>query len=677
MEAKITEMTRQYFDSTKLHTLHRKAKNNPLKETSNVSQQESYTSSRELARQGSNTGIPQKATTPTNNLKIAWIGNDDNPLEKQTVGKSEDKESHTGERGNVQRMRIMNEREGDVPNRSYESLPLTGAITQAINQHSQEWKGFMSRIEIGANGTVMKTDDDSSDTSRQTFQATDPALMKPAGTQPSGPQGMLPYNPPTAPDPIHRHLQRGPDGSLPPGVEDEKNRQAPPSPPVKQPEDPPQNKALRESAAKRESRPGDGLAQFKSSLAARFDEWDKRFGGKGYLTEQDIDELMEDASIKGGDAATVATLKELQRKANGKGKELHVSREGLTEYTRDEKGNLKEPPEGPAPMKTWEQVTSEASMNGPNVGANDSGLQDPGSLWLDAKARLDGSSHDLFASPDGKPNYEAARQGKTGSCYFISTVTAMAQDNPEKLRDMIQENVESDGTRTYTVTFPGCDHPITVKEPTDAELAHFSGSGSDGMWLTVLEKAYGQKLLEDDQKSGHAPIDPRTDDSTSKIPSDRTGIGGNATDVIKTLTGCDGQVIPLRWREVSNTDPNDVRNAFVAPSNLYETMQQALLDKRLVLAGSCHPLPGGPDPSTGSGSTPQLRSGHEFSVLAVGVDENGNRTVTLRDPHGNFGENLEYLPYYGASDGKNDGIVTISYDDFLRYFSGVTVEQPQ
>lgn len=660
MDTKVTPLFRQYVDSTESLSTHKK-KDTTSGETEApaASHGESYTPSYERAK---NAGASRKEHVLLSALKNSWMRG---PVETQQVKRPQNTAGQARDLEIMQETRTQKETENVVPFCTPESPHVSGAIAQAVSQHNQKEKGIQSRVEIGANGALMMMDDEA-------------GVVKTAQT---GDPGRLPYTPPTAPDPINGHLIPGPDGSIPPGVqwvmEDEKNRQAPPGPSVKQPEDPPQNQALRESAAKRESRPGDGLAQFKTSLAARFDEWDKRFGGKGYLTEQDIDELMEDAGIKGDDAATVATLKELQRKANGKGTEFHVSREGLTEYTRDEKGNLKDPPGGPAPMKTWEQVTREASMNGPRAGANDSGLQDPGSLWLDAKARLDGSSHELFASPDGKPHYEAARQGKTGSCYFISTVTAMAQDNPEKLRDMLQENVESDGTRSYTVTFPGYDHPITVKEPTDAELANFSGSGNDGMWLTVLEKAYGQKLLEDDRKSGRTPIDTRTDDSTSRIPSDRTGIGGNAADVIKALTGHDGQEIPLRWREVSNTDPNDVRDVFVAPSNLYETMQQALLDKRMVLAGSCHPLPGGPDPGTGSASTPQLRSGHEFTVLAVGVDENGNRTVTLRDPHGDFGQNLEYLPYYGASDGKNDGVVTISYDDFLRYFGGVRVEQPQ
>jgi len=48
------------------------------------------------------------------------------------------------------------------------------------------------------------------------------------------------------------------------------------------------------------------------------------------------------------------------------------------------------------------------------------------------------------------------RQGQLGDCYFLATLASIAQQDPERIRNMVEAN--SDGT--YTVWFPS-HHPAT------------------------------------------------------------------------------------------------------------------------------------------------------------------------------------------------------------------------
>lgn len=83
---------------------------------------------------------------------------------------------------------------------------------------------------------------------------------------------------------------------------------------------------------------------------------------------------------------------------------------------------------------------------------------------------------------------EAVQQGSTGDCYFLAAMAAMAAGRPAALARAVVAN--KDGT--YTVTFPGAKgEPITVEEPTEAELLVYAAGNSYGKWVAVMEKAYG------------------------------------------------------------------------------------------------------------------------------------------------------------------------------------------
>jgi len=92
---------------------------------------------------------------------------------------------------------------------------------------------------------------------------------------------------------------------------------------------------------------------------------------------------------------------------------------------------------------------------------------------------------------------DSVRQGGLGSCYFHSTVAAMARSNPKIIQDIITEN--SDGT--YTVLFPdGKKMNVYPEDLRYARLSRFELS--DGQWVGVLLRAYAQRQVRETLMAG-------------------------------------------------------------------------------------------------------------------------------------------------------------------------------
>jgi hypothetical protein len=120
----------------------------------------------------------------------------------------------------------------------------------------------------------------------------------------------------------------------------------------------------------------------------------------------------------------------------------------------------------------------------------------------------------------GGPHLTAISQSWTSDCYFLSTVGALAQTNPGSLVRLIKAN----GDGTYTIAFPG-KQLVRLHSPTDSELAAYTGA-TDGLWLSLLEKAYGVVRIKDEPKQ------PRTDE-----PLDSVGFRTGNPSVVGILTG--------------------------------------------------------------------------------------------------------------------------------------------
>jgi hypothetical protein len=87
-------------------------------------------------------------------------------------------------------------------------------------------------------------------------------------------------------------------------------------------------------------------------------------------------------------------------------------------------------------------------------------------------------------------SYLAVRQGGLGSCYFHASIAALARANPGLLRSAIRQTAPD----TFVVTF--ASGAIETVDLMDVQYARdHDYDNSDGLWVAVLLRAYGQVTL--------------------------------------------------------------------------------------------------------------------------------------------------------------------------------------
>jgi hypothetical protein len=244
-------------------------------------------------------------------------------------------------------------------------------------------------------------------------------------------------------------------------------------------------------------------------------------------------------------------------------------------------------------------------------------------------ASLSAANQNLFAHPDNplediRP--DAVSQGWTRDCLFMSTLASVANSNPQLIRNMIHDN----GNRTYTVTFPGDrQHPVTVSAPTDSELAAFARGSERGLWPAVMERAYGA------WRNNNGVIQENT--------SDRLWI--NVTQLLTGESSTRSHMWHMSHARIQEILANANRSPVVVGMDSEYFASIGISDNI--------------DDATG------LRRGHAYSVL--GYDAR-TRTVTLRNPWGH-GEPRDASGR--PRDGIDDGVFTMSYDEFYGRFNAI------
>lgn len=224
---------------------------------------------------------------------------------------------------------------------------------------------------------------------------------------------------------------------------------------------------------------------FSETLKSSFRNWDEN--GDGFLTEEELDEALQDPQIKGNQAAALAAVRLYARSK--------WSKSDL--FDQFSLADL-------MPVNSETGQTTEAGKK-------------LVSLYEKSLKKIEKASPMLFAS--GVPHIEEIKQGKTGDCYFLSTAGGMAYHTPQRIIEMIQKN--DDGS--FSVTFPR-HKPISVAAPTDTEIACYSDAGDDGMWIHVLEKAYATYKNKKTKKYAIEPLDVVTH-------------GGSGARMIMFMTG--------------------------------------------------------------------------------------------------------------------------------------------
>jgi hypothetical protein len=239
--------------------------------------------------------------------------------------------------------------------------------------------------------------------------------------------------------------------------------------------------------------------------------------------------------------------------------------------------------------------------------------------------------------PDGQPDWNKVTQGQNGDCVLESSAISQDHVDPKKLQQMIADN--HDGT--YTVHFDGTK-PVTVQAPTDAELAHYGNAGSNGVWSAVLSKAYGTLNYQDgkfldDNLTGREPFDGINGSFPQQVMPYFTGHGTLTYDVPGLAQ--DGQL-----------GMDGLRNGLVSATS----------SGRMALATT------GDQPTTKDG----LIGEHAYAVIGYDKDKD---SITLRNP---WGRSLQGLPSDITQDPNHPGLLTMPLTRFAQNFQQVVVDDP-
>jgi hypothetical protein len=223
---------------------------------------------------------------------------------------------------------------------------------------------------------------------------------------------------------------------------------------------------------------------------------------------------------------------------------------------------------------------------------------------------------------------DAVKQGLVKDEAFEAALASIAKTNPEQIKKMIKDN--HDGT--YTVTFPGApNEPITVKAPTEAERGLYNGGSKDGVWASVMEKAYGAYCQKSVTRRSIA------------------NLGGGSTP----SEGAQGETSPDGFELMTGNHVKTQMTSFHSQEAVRKEMMEAF-NHNPPLAVTSYANIGWPGMD---GKTPDgIQRDQAYSV--IGFDPNGadGGTVTVRN-----------------ADGSGGG-VKISMKQFMKNFNEVYYE---
>jgi hypothetical protein len=236
------------------------------------------------------------------------------------------------------------------------------------------------------------------------------------------------------------------------------------------------------------------------------------------------------------------------------------------------------------------------------------------------------------AGPADAPRFDAAslwgkegptqadiRQDSLGDCYLVATLAAVAQQQPDRIRDAISFNAE---TGSYSVRLFDSNGRARSFEVTQADvadnIARRGGSTADNsgtdqrIWPAVMEVAYA-KMLDSDHANGIE--EGYTDLSDGGWPQDAmqaiTGDRGSETRFSQGMFEGRGAALDRLAGQVDAALGND------RPVTLWSVPENRSMWDRI---------------TGGQGRQDGLVDNHVYSVESIRRDANGEWQVTLRNP---------------------------------------------
>lgn len=325
---------------------------------------------------------------------------------------------------------------------------------------------------------------------------------------------------------------------------------------------------------------------FAEVVQEYFGQWDSN--GDGVLSKEEIESAATNPKVRGDAAAAVATLVHFVRNKDFTlppiTKDYLTATTALDSKSADEQSDQDEDANSDIAKRPSYQRTFHKYL-----------------------LKVNQTSRQLF--PQNIPSFEAVHQGSLGDCPFVSTVGALVYRNPAVFKAMF---VEKDNGST-SVTF-GNGQSLNIHNLTDVDIAIWSSAGTNGLWLTILEKAYRRILVATEHPD----------------PKDRPSIYdkfGPSARTIEILDGHQTRKVEMRSVRAGKIELDALRRDLIVASS------EKLLVKAETPAGK---------------KTPGISPDHAYAVL--GYDK-GTDLVHVWNPHGN-----NFTPK--GTDGLQNGYIT-------------------
>jgi Calpain family cysteine protease len=230
----------------------------------------------------------------------------------------------------------------------------------------------------------------------------------------------------------------------------------------------------------------------------------------------------------------------------------------------------------------------------------------------------------------------AIDQRSFGDCVLLAALGAtfapQSNDAGNSVSKTINDMLLDNGDNTYTVRFFTQDLKaewVTVDNrlaTTDGKNL-FGASHKDGLWAPIIEKACAQWR-------------EFNEGSSTRTGWDIIGNGDYLAPGLQRITG----------RAATNYYTGGGSRDFS-----FNLIQDSLSTSKAIMAAG---IP--------SGNGLNLISSHAYSITNAYISATGEQRVTVRNPWG-----IDYS-WSGAADGKNDGFLDLSYDQF-RTFGYITI----
>ena len=348
--------------------------------------------------------------------------------------------------------------------------------------------------------------------------------------------------------------------------------------------------------------------KFTEVVNENFSQWD--INGDGVLSKDEIEAAATNPKNKGEAAAAVATIVHFTRNTK-------FTLPPLTEKYLTEKPVNK-------------NRSSEDDLEPVESDASESGTIPPfQKAFHNYLRKINQTSRELF--PQGSPMFDAVHQGQLGDCPFVSTVGALVYRNPSAVKAMFAE--KENGS---TIINFGDGQKLNIHNLTDVDIALCSNAGTNGLWLTVLEKAYRRELVA--TKHPDPKLRPSIYDKF-----------GPSTLTIEILDGFKTEKVPLKKIKAGNEGLSSLRLKMIA----------ALTEKQIVKTGTSKNV-----------KTRGITPDHAYAVLGFSKDTD---SVQVWNPHGQ-----EFHPTgdEGLENGYTTkrGLFSVPLKEFVQIFDDINIE---